>query len=259
MRSNIYAACFPLMVCICSTVTAQDYNLVVTAGSGEDQERVECYAQATLASLRKDWGDEAIPILAYPVTIEISRSNDKAWGVSTYYPGLKNLKIEVGGDFEGILSNALPRQLSHLVLAERIEKAPRWAEMGIGLLSESRNSRDRHWKVFREARDGGMLMPFNELLTYTEYPKDVSDVIKMYSQSMVVAQYVAETWDRETLIRFVSDSKRIDLSSAIKKHLGFNSVGEFELGFRNWAADKRKGEPRVEPEPATTVFRPSKR
>jgi len=237
MHSTFYVACLSLLVSDCFAELSSEYNLVVSANSEELKERIEISAHERLRVLREEWGDPDTAALPYPISIKVSPSNDKASGFSEYYPDLKNVKIEVAGDMRGILDDALPRQLSHLVLAERIGIGPRWAEMGIGLLAESRKARDRNWKAFRNIRDSAELMPLGELLSYSEYPKDADDIKRMYSQSMVIAQYIVETRDRETLVKFALDSKTTDLTSAVKQNLGFETIGEFELAFRNWAAD----------------------
>lgn len=228
--------------CIALADSTSGSELVVTRGKDASDELIRRKAESLLSKLRKDWAGANVESPHQRIQIDAAISEDEAQGWSTYYPGAdgrpRSVNVEVTGNINGVVKDALPRQLSQVVLAERIGVPPRWAGMGVGLLAESRQSQNKNWRTFRGIRDSGNLIPAAELLAYTQYPTQSEKLKIMYVQSMAIAEFIVSTWDRETFVAFVADAKRSGAPLAVRNHLAFDTVGDFDLAFRQWAADR---------------------
>lgn len=217
-------------------------EVIVNGRDDSSRQLIQRKANAQLSTLRKvspAW-DADLP--HHPIRIEVSIGEDAANGSSRYRVDdngrPQDVHIELVGNINGIIKDALPRQLSQVVLAEQIGIPPRWAEMGIGLLAESRNSQNKNWRTFREFRDSGNLIPAAKLFACTQFPEEPEQLRVMFVQSMAVAEFIVSTWDRDTLAALASDAKRNGIQLAVRNQLGFDNVGEFDLAFRQWAAER---------------------
>lgn len=242
MKRFILAVSVSLLPCIALADLTSGAELVVTAGKDASGELIRRKADALLSRLRKDWADVDVESPHHRIQIEAAISEDEARGWSTYHPGAdgrpSDVKIEVSGTIDGVVKDALPRQLSQVVLTERIGIPPRWAGMGVGLLAESRRSQNKNWRDFRGFRDSGNLIPAAELLAYTQYPTQREKLNVMYVQSMAIVEFIVSTWDRETFVAFAADAKRSGAPLAVRNHLALDTVGDFDLAFRQWAAER---------------------
>jgi hypothetical protein len=242
MKQFILAASISLLPCIALADSTHNGELVVKAGSDASSQLIRRKADALLSRLRKDWADEDVESPHCRIQIEASINAGESQGLSSYHQGAdgrpRDVKIELMGDIDGVIKDALPRQLSQIVLAERIGVPPRWAGMGIGLLAESRKSQKRNWRTFRGFKESGNLIPTAELFAYTQYPKQPEKIKVMYVQSMALAEFIVSTWGKETLVAFAADAKRAGAPLAIHNHLDFDTLGDFDRAFLQWAAER---------------------
>lgn len=232
---------FGLAVFAAATSSLATSVQVTTTNSAAETE-IRRHFEKLLHELREDWGRGQEGTIR-EVIIEASvTGDDEASGSSMYVPDKNGqvwkFQIHLQGNLDDILRDALPRQISALVLAEQVGVAPRWIGTGIGLLSESETSRLRNQRAFQKSFRDGELLPTGKLLSLREYPKDAESRSTMYVQSMAIAEFVTDRWGREALIEFGRLSTMHSPAVAIRKQFDLESVGEFDLAFRTWAVSQ---------------------
>ena len=177
------------------------------------------------------------------VQIKVEIGDQDAKGSSRYSLDddgrLRDVKIELEGSIDEIVRDELPRQISHILLTNAMKEYPlRWLEMGTGLLAESEMRQSESWRQFREVRDAGNLISAGEILSYREYPEDTEKLSVLYVQSMALTEFVTTAWNQETLLAFAKDASLNGAPIAVRNHLGFETVGAFDLAFRQWAEQR---------------------
>lgn len=225
-----------------SSQASGDTRFRVFSNDSTVEARIEREAAEVLKRVQADLGPSTIGAIPPPITIYVYPGAKDATGFTQYVPTgrnrLSSIEIRSEGNIEGIIDDVLPREITHIVLAEQIGVPPRWAAMGAERLAESEATREETWSVFRQARDAGRLIPTGKLLTLEKLPKEADEARLMYAQSMALVKYIVQRWESPTFVALAGDAKRMKPSEALQERLGFDSVGEFDLAFRQWAATK---------------------
>lgn len=168
--------------------------------------------------------------------------------------------MAIHGDFMAALTNTLPHEVTHTVLASFFGKpVPRWADEGISLLSESNNEQANHDTHLRDLLSNGRGIRLKVLLPKTEYPQDIR---ALYTQSHSLARFLVsrtkgvpalkdiphlgETFKtgsddgHRRLLAFVAlglkDNTTEGWGKAAKAVYGFDSVDALEEAWLEWLA-----------------------
>ncbi len=242
MQRIIFAALTLLLVS--GTLEAQSPShdtLVIKCENAVARAKLQTGAEATLAAVRNTW-DVTGHVAQGPIRIEYTPSADQPAGYATFRLGEDgppaDVQVKLRGDLSSVAKNELPRQLTHIVLASQYGAGPRWVEMGTGLLAESKKQRRKNWQKLRSYRNTGKLLPLGELLAYMQYPSSSEDLKTMYVQSLGLTKFVIENHSRHALLAVAVESTGGKISHAVEKHLGYRSIGDFDVAFRQWLADR---------------------
>ena len=85
-------------------------------------------------------------------------------------------RVELRADDPGAVVNALPRELTHVVLADLFPHSPppRWAEEGMAVLAGSPEEVGRYARTLPRCARDGELLPIAALLELKDFPADSS-------------------------------------------------------------------------------------
>jgi hypothetical protein len=142
-------------------------------------------------------------------------------------------RIDLRSDAPDWRSNALPHELTHVVLADRVtlERLPRWLDEGLAMTSEASALHLRREEVLQKALADGRLPSARSLLNggvpRAETARDV-----FYSQSHSLVRFLLERGDSETLMDFLLAGQRGGYEQALRESYGFKSVAEFDTAWR---------------------------
>jgi len=134
-------------------------------------------------------------------------------------------RIDLRADAEGWLTESLPHELTHVVLADRFSsrRIPRWADEGLAILAESvekQQLRERTWLA--ESRAG---MQFNARdLFAVDAPPPSNRHNAFYGQSASLVRFLIEQGTPGRFMGFVEATQQHGSVKALQETYGFDSV-----------------------------------
>ncbi len=149
---------------------------------------------------------------------------------------VKSRSMVLAGPLDQVLSNGLPHEITHTVLADTFgAPVPRWADEGAALLAEDDEEQQRRQTLVHELIDEpNRLIPLNLLLAAPNYPKDVA---AFYAESYALTRFLIERKDRKTFLAFVGQGMTEDgWDRAVKTHSGLDDVAALK---KAWLAKVR--------------------
>ncbi len=163
-----------------------------------------------------------------PIKVRIDQSGkaSNSATVFTFNDGKVEQSMTLEGSLEHILSDSLPHEVTHTVLASHFRKPmPRWADEGIAILSESPEEQQRYERRLVEAIANAKMIKLSKLFSMNEYPKDV---LVFHAQSASIVRYLVQKKDRPTVLAFIKDGIEKDWNRAVRAHYGFAGVDALE-------------------------------
>ena len=147
-----------------------------------------------------------------------------------------NFMMEVVGTQQRILDSVLPHEVTHTVLATHFGRPlPRWADEGICSTVEHESERAKHEAKLREFLRTRRGIAMNQLFLLKEYP---NDVLPMYAQGYSVCRFLIEQRGPRQFIAFLHDyMQRPSWTENIRKHYGYESLGELQEYWLTWVSD----------------------
>ena len=231
------------------------------------------------------WLGKELPPWPKPCVIRYSAGMGGTSGASTFTfgtnkgePSLASAEIVLRGDFMPVLTDPLPHEVTHTVLASFFARpVPRWADEGISLLAESEGEQGLLDGRAREVLTQGRGVRLKVLLPMTQYPKDFN---VLYAQGHSLARFLVERTKgvpvrkdiphvgelfrtggedgRRRLMAFVhlgmEGNTTESWGQAAKAVYGFDSVDALEEAWLGWLATPesvlagKAGAPRPAPE-----------
>src|SRR5690606_37286166 len=112
-------------------------------------------------------------------------------------------RMNVQGTRERILDSVIPHEVSHTVFASHFRRPlPRWADEGAATLAEhevEQRRQDLHLKQVWNSHK----IPLKTLLSMTEYPSDMRDVMTLYAQGYSLADYLVQKGGKPRYLKFL--------------------------------------------------------
>jgi hypothetical protein len=129
-------------------------------------------------------------------------------------------RIDLRTDDETAAVDALPRELTYVVLADLFPSAapPRWAEAGMAVLACSQAEVDRYHQTLAKCYQGGELFPVEALFDVKNPPAERLTGFTVESVSLVA--YLVKAKGERAFTAFLRDSQRYGLASALKRQYG---------------------------------------
>lgn len=137
-------------------------------------------------------------------------------------------RIALRVDDPTVIDDALPRELSHIVLADLFptKAPPRWAIEGMAVLAASAVEVDRYLRTLPRCRESGEWIPLSTLLTLSAPPAD--KVTGYYVGSVSLVEFLVRWKGDKAFTTFLRDSHRYGLESAMKRQYGFADAKQLE-------------------------------
>lgn len=149
-------------------------------------------------------------------------------------------RIDLRSDAEGWLSETLPHELTHVVLADRFteRRIPAWADEGIAMLAESPDKLQRRLNELRGVVAAGRTLGLRQLVSLENGPTSESRAA-FYGQSVTLAGLLLERGTPQQLIQFVEAGQRDGHDIALRDVYGVESWSTLESEWRSFAASQR--------------------
>ena len=128
--------------------------------------------------------------------------------------------IDLRADDENAAVDALPRELTYVVLADLFPSAapPKWAEAGMAVLACSPAEVERYRATLAKCYQGGELFPVEAIFDLKSPPAERLTGFTVESVSLVA--YLVKAKGERAFTAFLRDSQRYGLASALKRQYG---------------------------------------
>jgi hypothetical protein len=147
-------------------------------------------------------------------------------------------RIDLRADDPSITTNALPRELTHVILADLFptQPPPKWAAEGMAILASSPEEVSRYTRtLLRCARDGEWFS-LGQLLEMNEFPTE--KITAFYCQSVSLTEYLIRAAGSErNFTIFLRDCHRYGTPQALKRQMGIDSLQLLETSWKRSALE----------------------
>jgi tetratricopeptide (TPR) repeat protein len=152
-------------------------------------------------------------------------------------------RIDVRTDDPVFLTNALPRELTHVVLADLFPHTPppKWAEEGMAVLAGDPDEIGRFVRTLPRCHRDGQLLPLAALMDLKEFP-EASRITGFYCESVTLVDYLVKLKGERAFTNFLRDCQRYGTASALKRTYGFETPQALETAWRQTALDTARGQ-----------------
>ena len=132
-----------------------------------------------------------------------------------------------------LVQDVVPHEVTHAVLAGHFGKhdVPRWADEGMALLSQPRDSIDEFTRVLPKHREDGDLFALEVLMTTEE--SALTNTVEFYAQSVSVVDFLVAWKGPQEFTEFLWDSFHTDYGRALKQHYGVRGFADLD---KRWQA-----------------------
>lgn len=147
-------------------------------------------------------------------------------------------RIDLRADDPGLIANALPRELTHVVLADLFpdKPAPKWAVEGMAVLAGSPEEISRYTRTLVRCAREGEWFALAQLLELKDFPPD--KVTGFYCQSVSLTEYLIRLAGGErNFTIFLRDCHRYGTSQAIKRQFGLDGPQALEAAWKRAALE----------------------
>ncbi|MCI0704827.1 MAG: hypothetical protein L0241_27530, partial [Planctomycetia bacterium] len=151
-------------------------------------------------------------------------------------------RIDLRADDTAIVSNALPRELTHVVLADMFpdKPPPKWAEEGMAILAGSPEEISRYTRTLTRCARDGELRSVSALFDLKDFPAD--KITGFYCQSVSVSAYLIQLNGERNFKIFLSDAQRYGTAQALKRQYGIGSPQALETAWKRATLDQVRGQ-----------------
>lgn len=211
-------------------------NFLVVAPTAEIAKQVAEEAEKQRKALAKCWLGKEIPDWSRrcPICVRI----DPVCGGSSNFNfancrevGLQP-KMNLQGSVDLILTNVLPHEMTHVVLAcHFLKPTARWADEAAAMLGESEQQCARYQNAFRSFAAPRRMYALADLLEMRDYPGEPK---LFYDQSYSLACYLVSLKDRATFLDFVGAGPKEGWARVAKVHYKFDSLNGLESAWLAW-------------------------
>jgi hypothetical protein len=142
-------------------------------------------------------------------------------------------RIDLRVDDDTLLDNALPRELTHIVLGDLFpaNAPPRWATDAMAVLATSPTEIERYLRTVPRCEQSGGLIPLGQLLEMKDLPQ--AEQITAYAVESVSLVDFLVRWKKEkAFTTFLRDCQRYGTASALKRQYGITSPQQLEKLWR---------------------------
>ena len=146
-------------------------------------------------------------------------------------------KIDLRADDADIASNALPRELTHIVLADLFpdKPPPRWAEEGMAVLAGTSEEAGRYTTTLRRCARDGDWFGLSQLMEMKEFPAE--KITGFFCESVSLTEYLVRARGEKNFTLFLRDSQRYGLAQALRRQYGIDGPQALEATWKRAALE----------------------
>ncbi len=152
-------------------------------------------------------------------------------------------KVHLRADDPAMAANALPRELTHVVLADLFpdKPPPKWAAEGMAILAGSPEESSRYLRTLpRCARDGDWF-GLAQLMELKDFPAE--KITGFYCQSVSLTDHLIRAAGNErNFTIFLRDSQRYGTAQALKRQYGLDGPQALEAAWKRAALETARGQ-----------------
>ena len=218
-------------------------NFIVEAPTDAIARQVGLAAEAYRKQLAIQWLGRPMPRWYRPCLVRVKVGPIGAGGATTFaFDRGRTGRMEVfgwrmtiQGPLDRILDSVLPHEISHTILACHFRRPlPRWADEGAATLAEDESEKQRQQRRALQALRSSRRIPLHTLLSLTEYPSNMENVLTLYAEGYMLAEYLVQKGGRTRYLAFLEDGHRRGWDDAIRRHYGLGGVSELESRWSRW-------------------------
>jgi hypothetical protein len=152
-------------------------------------------------------------------------------------------RVELRADDPGAVANALPRELTHVVLADLFPHTPppKWAEEGMAVLASSPDEVGRYARTLPRCARDGELLPVAALLELKDFPA-AERITGFYCASVTLVEYLVRQGGERNFTLFLRDCQRYGAAQALKRNYKIDGPAALEAGWKRAALDVARGQ-----------------
>ncbi len=149
-------------------------------------------------------------------------------------------RIDLRADDPNILEDALPRELTTVILADLFptQAPPKWVELGMALQATSAAEIDRYLRTVARCDRAGDLPTVEALMKATDIPPQSVTGFHVVSVSLV--DFLVRWQGEKKFTAFVRDGQRYGVEPALKRQYGVKDFRALEDAWRANVLDARK-------------------
>ncbi len=138
-------------------------------------------------------------------------------------------RIDLAGDNPNLLNAALPREVTHVVLADIFPNPllPRWADEAMAILAEPRANVERYLQALPRCRREGGLVAVGQLLTATDFP-DAAGITGFYVESISLVDMLVNERGAKAFAIFLQDARRYGYEKALERNYQIHGFAELQ-------------------------------
>jgi hypothetical protein len=137
-------------------------------------------------------------------------------------------RIDLRADDAAMVANALPRELTHIVLADLFpdKPPPKWAEEGMAVLAGTAEEASRYTSTLRRCARDGEWFGVAQLMDLKDYPAE--KITGFYCESVSLTQYLVHAHGEKNFTIFLRDCQRYGTTQALKRQYGMDNPQALE-------------------------------
>ena len=249
LLAQLLALAFPLVLSMAVATAADEANIEVVGVSEERaaviQEHAErvrriAFEQLLATTDPLPWNEPCLIVVHSTAASFVAAVGVEpvairgATSIEFFAERVSSRQIDVMGDGDETVPDALAHELVHVVLADHFSRLPppRWADEGMAVLFDSLLKQQRHNADLEHAVKHGQTWSAGDLAALEEYPDSLRRQQVFYGQSAALVRWLIAEQGAATFIRFVDDSSTVGFSAALQDHYGLDAVADLEPAWR---------------------------
>jgi hypothetical protein len=150
-------------------------------------------------------------------------------------------RIDLRADDAAIASNALPRELTHIVLADLFpdKPPPKWAEQGMAVLAGSSEEANRYTHTLRRCARDGEWFGLAQLMDLKEFPGE--KITGYFCESVSLTEYLIRLRGERNFTIFLRDCQRYGTAQSLKRQYEIDPQA-LEVAWKRAALEVGRGQ-----------------
>lgn len=151
-------------------------------------------------------------------------------------------RVDLRADDDALATNALPRELTHVVLADLFadKPPPRWALEGMAVLAGAPEEISRYTRTLPRCARDGELRNLTALFDLKDVPAD--KLTGYYCQSVSVTEYLIKLKGERNFKIFLGDAQRYGTAQALKRQYNIAGAQALEADWKRECLDQVRGQ-----------------